>query len=217
MTFSGQEREEFKALVIPLLDELHGLAVRLCGDQCNAEDLVAETIIKACENFHRFRDRSKIKPWLFRILSNAFITRCRARKRHQTIEYTEVDSPENELEQDEKHFSLFNEISQPFLLWWANPERALIDKLLDEDIKQAIEELPEEFRLAVVLCDVEGLSYQEISHILSVPIGTVRSRLARGRSMLQKKLWHHAEEMGILTRKKDDHEKGKKATQEHQL
>lgn len=216
LAFSPQEREEFKSLVIPYLDGLHGLALRLCGNQCDAEDLVAEAIIRASENFHRFRDKSKIKPWLFHILTNAFISQCRTRKRHHTIEYTEVDSPERELE-DEKHFSLFNELSQPFLLWWGNPERALIDKLLDEDIKQAIEELPVEFRLAVVLCDVEGLSYQEISEVLDVPMGTVRSRLARGRSILQKRLYHHAQEYGILAGKRHDHAKRKQPSQEHQL
>jgi RNA polymerase sigma-70 factor (ECF subfamily) len=200
------------------LDGLHGLALRLCGNQCDAEDLVAEAIIRACENFHRLRDTSKIKPWLYKILTNVFLTQRRTRKRHQTIEYTEVDSPEPESElESETHFSLFSELSQPFLLWWGNPERALIDKLLDEDIKRAIEEIPEDFRLTVVLCDVEGLSYHEISDILDVPIGTVRSRLAGGRSILQKKLYHHAHEQGILIGKRQDHAKRKQPSQEHQL
>ncbi len=211
MKLTKDEQEDFKALVLPLLDELHRLAYHLCHNQCDADDLAAEAVKKACENFRRLRDRAKIKPWLIRILSNTFISACRARKDYRAIEYVE------DTDQEGEHFSLFTQISQPFLLWWGNPERELINKLLDEDIQRAIGSLPVEFRLAVVLCDVEGLSYQEISEILQVPIGTVRSRLARGRSILQKKLWHHAQESGILTRKKDDHENRKKAHQEHQL
>lgn len=210
MHFSTEERQEFKSLVLPHLDGLHRLALRLCHDQCNAEDLVAETITKACENFRRLRDRSRMKAWLCRILSNTFFTYCREAKRVQHVEYIDPDRDD-----ERGRFSLFDEVSQPFLLWWGKPERELIDKLLDADIQRAIGELPEEYRVAVVLCDVEGLSYREIAGILRIPIGTVRSRLARGRSLLQKKLWHHAQEIGLIPSRKHNHEKATKVHQAH--
>lgn len=185
-----QEREELKQLVLPLIGDLHRVALRLCREQHAAEDLVADSIAKACESFHRLRERDNFKAWLLRILSNTFITRYRALKRHPHIEYEE--------NHDDDHYSIFTDISQPFLLWWGNPERELVARLLDEDIRAAIESLPPEYRLAVVLCDVEGMTYEEIASTLDIPVGTVRSRLARGRSILQKKLRHHALEHGII-------------------
>lgn len=208
MRLTRDEQQEFKALVLPLLDELHWLAYHLCHNQCDADDLAAEAVKKACENFRRLRDRTKIKPWLIRILSNTFISAYRSRKDFQAIEYVEDTDHEDE------HFSLFAQVSQPFLLWWGNPERELINKILDEDIQRAIGMLPHEFRLAVVLCDVEGLSYKEISHALQVPVGTVRSRIARGRSLLQKKLYQHAKDLGIIHSGNHSHEK---IHQDHQL
>lgn len=206
-----EEQQEFKSLVLPYLDELLRMAYHLCHVQCDAEDLVMETITKACEHFHRLRDKTKVKSWLFRILSNAFISFYRSQKGHQTVEYIETANDED------GHFSLFAEVSQPFLLWWGNPERELINKLMDEDIQRAVAGLPHEFRLAVVFCDVEGLSYEEISRVLHVPIGTVRSRIARGRSLLQKKLYHHAQDLGFIHSEKHHHEKAKELYQEHQL
>lgn len=210
-TMTKEEQQEFKSLVLPHLDELHRMAYHVCHVQCDAEDLVMETITKACEHFHRLRDKSKVKPWLFRILSNSFISSYRSRKSHPTVEYTETT------DDDDEQFSLFAKVSQPFLLWWGNPERELINKLMDEDIQRAIAELPHEFRLAVVLCDMEGFSYEEISSILRIPIGTVRSRIARGRSLLQKKLYHHAQDLGLISSRKHSHENTKELPQEHQL
>ena len=108
------------------------------------------------------------------------------------IEYIEEYSEEAE------HFSLFEQLHQPFLLWWGNPEKEFLDDLLQKDIVAAIEALPEQFRVAVLMADIEGLSYQEISETLEVPVGTVRSRIARARSALQKQLWEHALEKGLV-------------------
>jgi RNA polymerase sigma-70 factor (ECF subfamily) len=94
-------------------------------------------------------------------------------------------------------FSLFERLHQPFLLWWGTPEQDFLDRLLREDLIRAIEALPERFRIVVVLADVQGLSYLEIAGSLEVPIGTVRSRLARGRALLQKALWDHACDAGL--------------------
>ncbi len=198
MKLTSEEQRQLKDRVLPLLDDLHRLAYHLCHDENDTEDLVAETIKKACEKFRTLRDHGKIKPWLFRILRNTFVSLCRERKKYATIKYQEDNENEDE------RFSLFAEVSQPFLLWWGNPERELVNKLLEEDIKQALSEIQPEFRFVVVLCDVEGLSYREISNILDIPIGTVRSRIARGRSMLQRKLYDHAVEKGLI-RKRDRH------------
>lgn len=204
-----EEQQEFKSLLLPHVDELHRMAYHLCHTHCDAEDLVMEAVAKACEHFHRLRDKTKAKPWLFRILSNTFISACRSKRGHPTVEYLETP--------DDDHFSLFDKVSQPFLLWWGNPERELINKLMDEDIHRALDELPNEFRLAVVLCDVEGCSYKEIAGILQVPIGTVRSRIMRGRSLLQKKLYHHARDLGLIHSGNHHHETTRTFPQEHRL
>lgn len=189
-----EEKVLFKNLVLPLIDDLHRVAVGLCRNNTDAEELVAESVARACEHFRTLRDQSKVKQWLLRILSNTFISHCRSRKQKNEI-------PLNVHDDDNEHFSLFDQLSMPFLLWWGNPEREVINKLLDEDIQKAIRSLPEDFRIVIMLCDVEGLSYQEIAHALQIPIGTVRSRIARGRSILQRHLWQYALEAGIIHHK----------------
>jgi RNA polymerase sigma-70 factor (ECF subfamily) len=184
-------RQEFKAALLPLLDDLHRVARRLCRSNDEAEELVAETVVRACESFSTLRDTSKAKQWLLRILSNTFLSTRRSRKVRQEISF----------EEDDQTFSLFDELAQPFL-WWGNPEREVINRFLDEDIAKALSSLPEEFRVAVVLCTIEGHTYEEIAATLTIPIGTVRSRLARGRSLLQKNLYQHALERGWITAKK---------------
>ena len=195
MRLTQQQREEIKRLVLPLLDDLERFALSLCHREDLAEELVAATIASACESFGRLRDTTKAKQWLFRILSNKFLSDCRRQSRHKEIALTDS------LEDDNNQFSLFAAVSQPFLLWWGNPERELISHLLDEDIQNALDSLPGDFRVAVALCDVEGLTYEQIADILQIPLGTVRSRIARGRSLLQKKLWHHARDMGLVKTK----------------
>ncbi|MBI2429634.1 MAG: sigma-70 family RNA polymerase sigma factor [Ignavibacteriales bacterium] len=204
-----EEQQEFKTLVLPHLEELHRTAYHLCHVRCNAEDLVMETVTKACEKFRNLREKTKIKHWLLRILSNTFISSYRSQKGLTMVEYTETTHD------DGGGFSLFAELSQPFLLWWGNPERELVNKLMDEEIQKAIGELPQEFRLAIVLCDVEGLSYDEIATMTDVPIGTVRSRIARGRSLLQKKLYHYAQDLGLIHAGRKIHDKAKEFQSEH--
>jgi RNA polymerase sigma-70 factor (ECF subfamily) len=99
---------------------------------------------------------------------------------------------------DHDDFSLFERLHQPILLWWSNPEQQFLDRLLRADLERAVDSLPENYRVVVVLADLQGLTYQEIADNLEVPIGTVRSRLARGRAMLQKALWRHGEDAGIV-------------------
>jgi RNA polymerase sigma-70 factor (ECF subfamily) len=139
------------------------------------------------------KDESKTKQWLFRILNNQFISNYRSRKN-----FVEIESRENEnRNHDLETFSLFEAIAKSNFVAEGNPEKKFISKLTQHDIQHAIDELPLEFKQALILCDMDEFSYAEISVILKVPIGTVRSRIARARIILQKKLWLHAKELGI--------------------
>ncbi len=116
-----------------------------------------------------------------------------------------------EAEEEDRPFSLFDRLHQPFLLWMGNPEQDFLNKLLNDDLETALNELPEGFRIVVMLAEVEGLTYQEISESLKVPVGTVRSRLARGRGLLQQALWKHAQNRGLVAKdRKEMHDEEKK-------
>lgn len=186
---TGADRDWFAAEVEALLPQLYGAAVRLCRDRTNAEDLVADAIAKAWSALPSLADRSAFRAWIFRILNNRFMSVCRsapARATHEPLD-TSVEEP----------FSLFERLHQPILLWWGNPELEFLNRLLRDDLERAIDALPDAFRAVVVMVDVEGLSYREVADLLDIPIGTVRSRLARGRSQLQMALWEHAMDAGI--------------------
>ncbi len=188
-------RTTLKTVVLPLLDDLYRVALRLTHSNVEAEELVGETVARACENITSLRDLTKAKQWLLRILTNAFLSSRRSKKRRQEVPYNETD------DDDAPSFSLFEALTQ-HQSEERNPERIVISKLMDEEIQQAIAALPQEYRAVVVLCDVEGYAYQEIAAILDVPIGTVRSRLSRGRGLLQKRLYHYAKEQGWLSSQK---------------
>lgn len=179
----------FEREVLDLLPELHGTAMRLTGRPADAEDLVAEAVCKAWERLDTLRNRGAFRHWIHRILSNAYISQCRtcaSRGEHESLDAVP----------DEGRFSLFERLHQPFLLWWGNPERDFLRNLLREDLERAVDALPDPFRVAVVMADVQGFSYAEIAESLEIPLGTVKSRLARGRSLLQEALWSHAVDMG---------------------
>lgn len=179
---------------------LNRFAYSLCQDQSEAEDLVAETVVKAFENIHQLKDESKIKQWLFRILNNVFISNYRKNKKQRKISLT-VD-----MDNADHSFSLYEQIEGSDFTNANTPEKNFIAKITKEKIHQAINELPEEFRITLVLCDVDEFSYAEIANITQVAIGTVRSRIARARKLLQKKLWLYAQELGIRTvQKEKDH------------
>lgn len=193
----GELRAFFKAEVERLLDRLYGTAVRLTGNPADAEDLVADTLAKAWAKFPELKDKQAFEKWIFRIMVNGYISE----RRKQRARPREVATAAEGAGDD---FSLFEKMHQPFLLWWGNPEQELLDKLLREDIESAVEKLPEEFRLVVVMIELWGLSYAEAADALDVPVGTVRSRLSRGRSLLQGALWRQAGEAGLVR----THEKG---------
>ena len=189
------DRAFFRAEVERLMDRLYGTALRLTGNAADAEDLVSEAVTKAWANFSQLVDRKSFPKWLFRILANTFISeRRRARPKSENVLLADT----------EESFSLFEKLHQPFLLWWSNPEQELINKLLREDIEQAVSGLPEDYRTVLVLVEINGCSYAEAADMLGLPIGTVRSRLNRARSQLQRALWKHAQAAGLIVSARDE-------------
>lgn len=192
MTDDADRRAFFEREIAGLLDRLYGAALRLAKNRADAEDLVAEAVAKAWANLGTLHDRRCFRGWIFRILTNTFLTECR-KSGATSIETL----PETASAGNDPPFSLFEQLHQPFLLWWGNPEQEFLNKVLREDLETAIDELPEVFRLPVILCDLQGFTYQEIAAMIEAPVGTVRSRLARGRGALQAALWRQAREIGL--------------------
>lgn len=186
----ADDRAFFGAEIERLMDRLYGTALRLTRNAADAEDLVAEAVTKAWANFGRLNDRQTFEKWLFRILTNAFISGYRRGRRDDVAIDAVPDSGEG--------FSLFEKLHQPFLLWWSNPELELLNKLLRDDIERALDALPDDFRTVVVLVEIHGYAYAEVAEMLGVPLGTVRSRLSRARSALQRALWRQAKAAGLI-------------------
>ncbi len=187
-------RARFETETTRLLPELYGAARRLTGEHADAEDLVAEAVARAWQNQDALRDPDAFRGWLFRILTNAFLMQRRAR----SVRPDEESLEEYDGDVASADFSLFEKLHAPILLWWGNPEREFLNNLLREDLERAVAALPDAFRVVVVLVDVQGFSYQETAAALDVPVGTVRSRLARARSRLQQQLWQHASDAGLV-------------------
>jgi len=180
-------RERFERDVVPLLPSLYGAALRLTRDPTDAEDLVQETYLRAFRGFSGFQEGTNLKAWLYRILTNSFINTYRKKQREpQTVE-----GPD-----DIDEWYLFNRLGAQSVERSAESE--VLDQIPDEAVKAALESLPERFRLPVLLADVEGFSYKEIAEIMDTPIGTVMSRLHRGRKALQRALWDTAKERGLV-------------------
>lgn len=187
-------KDAFETQVLAILGPLHGVARRLTRNEADAEDLVAESVTRAWQARASLADTRAFRAWMFRILTNTFIS-----ERRKTLARPREEQLLDESSEGEGAFSLFERLHQPFLLWFANPEQEFLDKLLREDLDRALAALPEHYRVVVVLADVEGLKYSEIAEALDLPIGTVRSRLARARSALQRTLWDVARDHGIHT------------------
>lgn len=194
-------KKAFENEVMDLLGKLHGVARRLTGNEADAEDLVAETVAKAWRCLDTLANEAAFKGWIFRILNNTFISdmrRAGARPRLVSIERED----END---DEAEFSIFEQMHQPFLLWFSTPEQEFVDKLLREDLDKALRTLPDHYRVVVILSDLEEFSYNEIGETLDIPVGTVRSRLSRARGALQKILWSQAQEYGLKRSTSPEH------------
>jgi RNA polymerase sigma-70 factor (ECF subfamily) len=174
------------------LDAFYGVALRLTGKRADAEDLVAEAVAKGWAALDTLEDRQRFRPWIFRILRNCFISEYR-RKAVRPVEtaYDEIDTEDGDVS------NFLMQESDEFLRWWASPEQAFFNDVLAEDITAAMNQLPESFRVTIQLVNVEGLTYDEAAETLGVPQGTVRSRMKRGRTLLQKALWAHARDAGL--------------------
>jgi len=183
------ERSTFSDLAMEHMPSLYSAALRMTRNPADAEDLVQETYLKAYRAFDSFQAGTNLKAWLYKILTNTFINRYRAQKRRP--EQSDVDDVED--------LYLFRRLGG---LEAAGAGRSAEDQVMDlftdTEVKEALESLPETFRMAVLLADVEGFSYKEIADIMEVPIGTVMSRLHRGRKALQKALLEFGRERGLV-------------------
>lgn len=196
MRYQDELKDFFTTAIEENMQSLFSVAKRLTHDISDAEDLVAESVTKAWSVIHSLEDRSRIRPWLFRIMHNRFISDYRKKSvRPNETCYDELaDDPD-----DQQVANLLMHQPNDFLVSWANPEREFTNNLLGEDLMAAIESLPESFRIVVILINVEGLSYDEAAEALNISPGTVRSRMNRGRTLLQKALWQHAFDAGLTT------------------
>ena len=179
---TDQKRESFEKEALVHLDVLYRVALRLTANPSDADDLVQETMLKAYRSWDQYQQGTNAKAWLLTILRHAFINEYRRRIRHP--ETVDVDAIEP--------FAVFSDVQDE------DPQGAFFDKIVDDQVLKAIDQLPVVFRETLVLSDVEGMSYQEIADILKVPVGTVKSRLFRARHLLQAKLYDYAVEMGYI-------------------
>jgi RNA polymerase sigma-70 factor (ECF subfamily) len=174
----------FEEDVEEFLPQLYSAALRMTRNPADAEDVLQETLLKAFRGYHTFTAGTNLKAWLYRILTNTFINKYRK----QTRRPSEVELGELE------DLYLFRRLGDEGGGAERSAEEEALDRFVDEDVKTAVEELPDIFRIPVLLADVEGFAYKEIAEIMDIPIGTVMSRLHRGRKALQKALWNRAEE-----------------------
>ena len=179
-------RDRFDADALPFLPSIYAGALRLTRNPPDAEDLVQEVFLRAFRAFSSFRPGTNLKAWLYRILTNTFINEYRRRQRQpQTVSGDEVED-----------WYLYQRMADSDME--PSAETEVFERLPDEEVREALASLPETFRMAVWLADVEGFSYKEIAEITDVPIGTVMSRLHRGRKSLEKQLWETVRERGLV-------------------
>ncbi len=188
MAENRKKQIEFSRLIEPHLTSLYNTALRMTRNQHDAEDLVQDALYKAYRALDQFQKNTNFRAWIFRILVNTFITAYRkAVKQPQKISYDDLEE-----------FFLFKRLDESASLQ-EMPKEEFLENLFDDDVKGALENLPYQFRIVVLLCDVEGFSYNEIAEIIDAPLGTVMSRLYRGRKLLQRYLWDYAKQRGYIT------------------
>ena len=186
MNSTQSKQSLFEQEALPHMNALYSFAVRLCRDRDDASDLLQETFLKGYRFFDKFESGTNCKAWLFRILKNTYINQYRKDKKEpDTIEYDTI----------EEFYDLIRSESTES----TDLQKRIFDNLLDDENSIALDSLPESFRTAIILCDLEGMTYDEISEILECPIGTVRSRLHRARNILASKLIKYAKNRGYDT------------------
>lgn len=183
-------RAGFEEEALPHLDAVYRFALRLSGSRDQAEDLVQETFLRAFKSWDQYTQGTRAKSWLFTICRNVFLRGRERRQRHDEIVAETVD----------RSASGLNPVNPVWVsVLGVDPEGDFFEAIVDDRVIEAIERLPEEYRTAVVLSDLEGLPYAEIAELMEVPVGTVKSRLFRGRRQLQKGLYDYAVEMGYIS------------------
>ena len=189
MTVNMTTREDFTHDAMQHAPQLFSTAMRMTRNRSDAEDLVQETFIKAWRSFATYQQGTNLRAWLFRIMTNTYINKYNAQQRKPT---------ETELDDVEELFlyKRLGSVDQSQLSQSA--EDQMLSLFTDDEVKKALEELPEQFRIPVLMSDVEGFSYKEIAEILEIPLGTVMSRLHRGRKAMQKMLYEYAKERGLI-------------------
>jgi RNA polymerase sigma-70 factor (ECF subfamily) len=184
------DQSKFADEAMQYAPQLYSGALRMTRNQADAEDLVQETYLRGFRSFHTFQEGTNLRAWLFRIMTNAFINKYRAKQRRpQETDLADVED-----------LYLYRRLgSMESAAASLSAEDEFLDMFTDDEVKQALEELPENFRLPVLLADVEGFSYKEIAEMLTIPIGTVMSRLHRGRKAMHKALYEFAEVRGLTS------------------
>jgi RNA polymerase sigma-70 factor (ECF subfamily) len=178
---------DFEAMAMPFVDALYNTAYRMARNAQDAEDLVQETYLKAYKYYDKFEEGTNFKAWLFKILKNTFINSYRKRQQ---------EPPRSDFAAIEESFE--TQVIDEAGGQAKDPEQELLEDVLDEDVQRALDDLPPDYRMAVILADLEGFSYKEIAEILEVPLGTVMSRLYRGRKLMEKAMLEYAREHGYL-------------------
>jgi RNA polymerase sigma-70 factor (ECF subfamily) len=180
-----KKHTEFEAEALPHMDVLYNFALRTTGNEDDARDLLQETYLKAYRFWDKYEKGTNIRAWLFRIMKNSYINRYRKEaKEPDKVDYEDVENFYN---------TIRAESTDPNDL-----QEKLYGNLLGDEVTKALQSLPDDFRTVIILCDIEGLTYEEIAEFVDCPIGTVRSRLHRGRKLLQAKLLDYAKQQGMI-------------------
>ncbi len=190
-TSTVQKHKDFEKEMLPHMDALYNFALKMTGNRDDADDLLQDTYLKAYRFLDKYEKGTNPKAWLFRIMKNSYINKYRKEsKEPDKVDYDEIKDFYNIIRAESTDPNDLGE--------------KLFGNLLDDDVTKALESLPEDFRTVVILCDIEGLTYEEIADLVEVPIGTVRSRLHRGRKMLRARLFDYAKQRGYVTEDERD-------------